>query len=83
MNAPVIHIPTCMGGIVMAYTLSGVDSLRLTGPLISAIYLGKITRWNDYRIVAINPNVKLPDLEITPVYRSDGSGTTFNFSDYL
>ncbi|MDD3738295.1 MAG: phosphate ABC transporter substrate-binding protein PstS [Lentimicrobiaceae bacterium] len=83
MNAPVIHIPTCMGGIVMAYTLSGVDSLRLTGSLISDIYLGNITRWNDYRIAAINPNVKLPDLEITPVYRSDGSGTTFNFSEYL
>lgn len=83
MNAPVIHIPTCMGGIVMAYTLSGVDSLRLTGSLISDIYLGNITRWNDSRIAAINPNVKLPDIEITPVYRSDGSGTTFNFSEYL
>lgn len=83
MNAPVIHIPTCMGGIVMAYTLTGVDSLRLTGPLIADIYLGKITRWNDARLAAINPGVKLPDLEITPVYRSDGSGTTFNFSEYL
>ncbi len=83
MKDPVIHIPTCMGGIVMAYTLSGVDSLRLTGPLIADIYLGKITRWNDSRLTAINPDVKLPDLEITPVYRSDGSGTTFNFSEYL
>lgn len=83
MKAPVIHIPTCMGGIVMAYTLSGVDSLRLTGPLIADIYLGKIKKWNDSRLVAINPGVKLPDLEITPVYRSDGSGTTFNFSEYL
>ncbi|MGB4654421.1 MAG: phosphate ABC transporter substrate-binding protein PstS [Bacteroidales bacterium] len=83
MGAPVVHIPTCMGGIVMAYTLSGVDNLRLTGPLISDIYLGNITRWNDSRIAAINPDVKLPNLEITPVYRSDGSGTTFNFSEYL
>lgn len=83
MNAPVIHIPTCMGGVVMAYTLSGVDSLRLTGPLISDIYMGNITRWNDARLIAENPAVILPDLEITPVYRSDGSGTTFNFSEYL
>lgn len=83
MNAEVIHIATCMGGIVMAYTLEGIDSLRLTGELISDIYLGKIDKWNDRKIAAINPNIDLPDLEITPVYRSDGSGTTFNFSEYL
>lgn len=83
MEAEVIHIATCMGGVVMAYTLEGVDSLRITGPLISDIYLGKITRWNDPKLKAINPGVNLPDLEITPVYRSDGSGTTFNFSEYL
>ena len=83
MNAEVIHIATCMGGIVMAYTLEGIDSLKLTGELISDIYLGKIEKWNDRKIVAINPGVNLPDLKITPVYRSDGSGTTFNFSEYL
>ena len=83
MNGEVIHIATCMGGVVMAYTLEGVDSLRLTGELVSDIYLGKINRWNDPRLLAVNPNVNLPDLEITPVYRSDGSGTTFNFSEYL
>ncbi len=83
MKGEVIHIATCMGGVVMAYTLEGVDSLKLTGPLISDIYLGKIKKWNDYRLVEENPNVKLPDLDITPVYRSDGSGTTFNFSEYL
>ena len=83
MNAEVIHIATCMGGIVMAYTLEGIDSLRLTGDLISDIYMGKIDRWNDRKIVSINPGINLPDLEITPVYRSDGSGTTFNFSEYL
>ena len=83
MNAEVIHIATCMGGIVMAYTLEGIDSLRLTGELISDIYLGKIDKWNDKKIAAVNPNINLPDLEITPVYRSDGSGTTFNFSEYL
>ena len=83
MNAEVIHIATCMGGIVMAYTLEGIDSLKLTGELISDIYLGKIEKWNDRKIVAINPGVNLPDLKITPVHRSDGSGTTFNFSEYL
>src|SRR5690554_6482092 len=83
MKGEVIHIATCMGGVVMAYTLEGVDSLKLTGPLISDIYLGKIKKWNDNRLVEENPNVKLPDLDITPVYRSDGSGTTFNFSEYL
>lgn len=83
MNGEVIHIATCMGGVVLAYTLSGVDSLRLTGELVADIFMGNITRWNDSRLLAENPNVSLPDLEITPVYRSDGSGTTFNFSEYL
>lgn len=83
MNAEVIHIATCMGGVVMAYTLEGMDSLRLTGQLISDIYLGKIKKWNDPLIKGENPDINLPDLEITPVYRSDGSGTTFNFSEYL
>lgn len=83
MNAEVLHIATCMGGVVMAYRLDGVDSLRLTGSLIADIYLGTIKKWNDPRLVAENPTVMLPDLEITPVYRSDGSGTTYNFSEYL
>lgn len=83
MNGEVIHIATCLGGVVMAYTLEGVDSLRLTGQLISDIYLGKINKWNDPRITSLNPGISLPDLDITPVYRSDGSGTTFNFSEYL
>lgn len=83
MNGEVLHIPTCMGGVVMAYSLKGVDSLRLTGPLIANIYLGKIKKWNDPALRAINPDVPLPDLDITPVYRSDGSGTTYNFSEYL
>lgn len=83
MEAEVIHVATCMGGVVIAYTLQEVDSLRLTGPLIADIYLGKIKKWNDPRLVAENPTVKLPELDITPVYRSDGSGTTFNFSEYL
>ena len=83
MPDSVIHIPTCMGAVVMAYNLPGVEKLKLTGELVADIYLGKITRWNDARIRGINPGVQLPDLEIHPVYRSDGSGTTFVFSDYL
>lgn len=83
MNGEVIHVATCMGGVVMAYTLKGVDSLRLTGPLIADIYLGNIKRWNDPRIRGENPETPLPNLDITPVYRSDGSGTTYNFSEYL
>ncbi|MDD2244420.1 MAG: phosphate ABC transporter substrate-binding protein PstS [Dysgonamonadaceae bacterium] len=79
----IVHIATCMGGVVMAYTLPEVDSLKLTGPIVADMYLGKITRWNDQRIRTENPNIKLPDLEITPVYRSDGSGTTYAFSEYL
>ncbi|MFA6702302.1 MAG: phosphate ABC transporter substrate-binding protein PstS [Dysgonamonadaceae bacterium] len=79
----VVHIATCMGGVVMAYTLPEIDNLRLTGPIVADIYMGKITRWDDKRIRAENPSIKLPDLEITPVYRSDGSGTTFAFSEYL
>ena len=83
MDGEVIHVPTCMGGVVMAYTLEGVDSLRLTGPLVADIYLGNIRKWNDPRLQAINPDILLPELDITPVYRSDGSGTTYNFSEYL
>ncbi len=83
MNGEVIHVATCMGGVVMAYTLEGIDSLRLTGPLVADIYLGKIRKWNDPKLRVINPDVPLPDLDITPVYRSDGSGTTYNFSEYL
>ncbi len=83
MPAQVVHIPTCMGAVVMAYNLPGVNDLKLTGEIVADIYLGKITKWNDSRIVAINTGISLPDTKINPVYRSDGSGTTFVFSDYL
>ena len=83
MPAAVVHIPTCMGAVVLAYNLPGVDNLKLTGDIIADIYLGKITKWNDAKIQELNPGVTLPDKELTPVYRSDGSGTTFVFSDYL
>lgn len=83
MPAPVVHIPTCMGAVVMAYNLPEVKDLKLTGEIVADIYLGKITKWNDAQIAAINEGVVLPNSEIHPVYRSDGSGTTFIFSDYL
>lgn len=79
----VIHIPTCMGAVVVAYNLPGSPEINLTGKIIADIYSGKITNWNDISIQAVNQNVTLPNMKITPVYRSDGSGTTFIFTDYL
>ena len=78
-----VHIPTCMGAVVMAYNIPEVKELKLSGEVVADIYLGKITKWNDAKIQELNPGVTLPDKELTPVYRSDGSGTTFVFSDYL
>lgn len=78
-----LHIPTCMGAVVLAYKLEGVAKLKLDGKTIADIFLGNITKWNDKAIKALNPGVKLPNLDVTTVYRSDGSGTTFIFSDYL
>ncbi len=79
----VFHIPTCMGAVVLSYKLDGITDLKLTPELVADIFLGKITMWNDKAIAAANPKLKLPKQNITPVYRSDGSGTTFVFSDYL
>lgn len=81
--AAVVHIPTCMGAVVVAYNLDGVNELKLSGEIIADIFAGEIKMWNDERLVALNPNVKLPSEAIVPVYRSDGSGTTFVFTDYL
>ena len=83
MTGEVLHVPTCMGAVVMAYNVEGVKNLNLTSDIIADIYMGTITMWNDDKIVAINPEAKLPELKITPTYRSDGSGTTFVFSDYM
>ncbi|MBR5780659.1 MAG: phosphate ABC transporter substrate-binding protein PstS [Bacteroidales bacterium] len=80
---PVIHIPTCMGAVVLAYNLEGVDELRLTGDVIANIFAGEIKMWNDERIKELNPQALLPNEAIIPVFRSDGSGTTFVFTDYL
>ena len=80
---PVIHIPTCMGAVVLAYNLEGVEELRLTGEIIADIFAGNIKMWNDERIKSLNPQALLPNEALIPVFRSDGSGTTFVFTDYL
>nr|WP_244444137.1 phosphate ABC transporter substrate-binding protein PstS [Arenimonas donghaensis] len=79
------QFPSVMGGIVPAFNVPGIaaNQLRLDGATLANIYLGKIGKWNDPAIVALNPGVTLPDLRITVVHRSDGSGTTFNFVNYL
>jgi phosphate transport system substrate-binding protein len=77
------HIPTVMGAVVPTYNLPGVGELKFSGDIIADIYLGKITNWHDGRIAAINPGVNLPDHQILPVYRSDGSGTTYIWTDFL
>jgi phosphate transport system substrate-binding protein len=81
--AAIVHIPTVIGAVVMTYNLPGDPELKLTGDVIANIYLGKIGKWNDKAIEALNPGIKLPNLAIMPIYRSDGSGTTFNFTAYL
>ena len=79
-----VQVPWVLSANSVLYNLPGVpNNLRLTGPIIANIYLGKITQWNDPAITKINPGVKLPDTKITVVWRSDGSGTTYNFVDYL
>ena len=83
MPGHVIHIPTCLGAVVLAYNLPGVPALKLDKNVIADIFLGKITQWNDARIQALNPGVNLPDQKLVSVHRSDGSGTTAIFTDYL
>jgi phosphate transport system substrate-binding protein len=78
-----LHIPTVAGAVVVTYNLSGNLQLRLDGAAIAEIFQGKITKWNDARIAALNPAVKLPALDLVVVHRSDGSGTSYIFTDYL
>jgi phosphate transport system substrate-binding protein len=79
----ILHIPTCLGAVVVTYNLPIKSELKLTPEIISDIFLGKITKWNDPRIIEINKGIALPDKDITVVHRSDGSGTTAIFTDYL
>ncbi len=83
MPGHVIHIPTCLGAVVLAYNLPGVANLRLNADVIADIFLGKISNWNDSRIQALNPGAALPNQKLVSVHRSDGSGTTSIFTDYL
>jgi phosphate transport system substrate-binding protein len=79
-----LHIPTVLGGVTIAYSIPDfTDTLLMDPELIADIFLGKVTRWNDPRVLALNPTSRLPDLAITTVHRSDGSGTTYVFTDYL
>lgn len=82
-GADIVHVPTALGAVVLSYNLDGIKDLKLTPAVISGIYRGEITKWNDIKIKEINPASNLPDKAITPIYRSDGSGTTFVFSDYM
>ena len=80
----IIHLPTVLGAVVPAYNIPGVnEELKFTPQLIADIYLGKISNWSDPAIAKVNPNVKFPNQSITVVHRSDGSGTTYIFTDYL
>lgn len=79
----ILHIPVVVGGEAIAYNLPGNPQLTLDGDALAGIYLGQITKWNDPKIVALNPGMTLPDLPVIVVHRSDGSGTTFIFADYL
>jgi phosphate transport system substrate-binding protein len=83
-GGPVLQLPGTLGGEAMGYNLPGIGKgLRMTRQLIADIYLGKVTKWNDPEITELNPKLKLPDMAITVVHRSDGSGTTYIFSDFL
>lgn len=84
-NDGLIQFPMLMGGIVMVVNIPGIKpgELKLTGEIVADIYLGKIKKWNDDAIVSINEGLKLPDMDIIVVHRADGSGTTWNFTNYL
>jgi phosphate transport system substrate-binding protein len=79
-----LQIPWALGATVVTYNVKGVrNNLHLTGPVVADMFLGNITSWNDPKIKALNPGVRLPDTKVTPIYRSDGSGDSFVFSSYL
>ncbi len=79
----ILHFPMVLGADVPVYNLAGVAELKFTGPLLADIFLGKVKKWNDPAIAKVNPGVALPNTEITVVHRSDGSGTTYIWADYL
>jgi phosphate transport system substrate-binding protein len=80
----ILHFPTVLGGVVPVYNIPGVTAeLKFSGQVLASIFLGRITKWNDPAIMKLNPDVKLPGTDITVVHRSDGSGTTYIWVDYL
>jgi phosphate transport system substrate-binding protein len=83
VDRKIYHIPTVLGGVTPTFNVRGVQELNLTGSVIAEIFLGKIQVWNDKRIVELNPDAQLPNARIITVHRSDGSGTTFAWTDYL
>jgi phosphate transport system substrate-binding protein len=84
MPGPVVHIPTAAGAVAVVFRFAAFKGpLRLTGPVLAAVFLGDITRWNDKRIADLNPGIGLPELPIAVIHRSDGSGTTYLFTSHL
>jgi phosphate transport system substrate-binding protein len=83
LKVKALHFPTVLGGLVPTYNLPGLADLKFSSEVMAGIYLNKITKWNDPRIAKINPGLKLPATDVIVVHRSDGSGTTFVFTDYL
>ena len=85
VQGKVLHVPTVLGAVVLTYNLPALGSaqLKLDGPLVADIFMGKVAKWNDRRIAALNPGVSLPNLDLLVTHRSDGSGTSFIFTDYL
>jgi phosphate transport system substrate-binding protein len=85
VNGNVLHVPTVMGAVAVTYNLPtlGDTKLKFDGNLLTDIFMGRVTKWNDPKIAALNPGVKLPDIDLIVVHRSDGSGTTYVFTDYL
>ena len=81
--AALVQIPTTLGVVAVAYNVQGLDKLKLDGPTLAAIYLGLVKKWNDPAIAALNGEAQLPATNITVVHRSDGSGTSYHFTDYL
>jgi phosphate transport system substrate-binding protein len=79
----ILHFPTVLGGVVPVYNIPNVGEVRFTGKVLADIFMGKVTKWNDAAITSLNPGVNFPGSDITVVHRSDGSGTSYIFADYL
>src|SRR5262249_10920050 len=79
----IVHLPTVAGAVAITYNLHGNPKLKLDGSTIADIFIGKIVKWNDQRLAALNPGATLPDTDLVVVHRSDGSGTSYIFTDFL